>query len=149
MVYTKEKQMANFYSPEQKAHGINALIQHFGNVRLASKETGISERTLARWRGEYTPNTIIMPNDNQDILERVILGRFIQIRNDLVDQIQSVSKTMAEHPERLAELTIIYARLIDRLIKAQQLISAHSFQIIILYEDPEGFVRELSDDVPF
>jgi hypothetical protein len=149
MLYVKEKQMANFYSPKEKARGIQALIENFGNTRRASAETGIPERTLIRWRGEYSPKTILMHSDNQDTVERTILENFIQIRNDLVDQVQSVAKKMSANPELVAELAITYGRLIDRLIKAQQLVSAHSFQIIILYEDPEGFVRQLSDDIPF
>ena len=141
--------MSNFHSPKEKAIGIKALIEHLGNIRRASQETGIPERTLQRWRNEYSPSTILMTNDHEESLEALVRDRYVQIRNTLIDHVQRLSKQMYENPETTADLAMNYIRLINGLIKAEQLASARSFQIVILWEDRDGFIRELSDDEPF
>jgi transposase-like protein len=142
--------MHGFYSPKEKAHAIQILIENFGNTRRTAEQTGINERTILRWRSEYAPKTILMSNDHDESLEALVRDRYIQIRNTLIDHVQRLSQKMYENPESTADLAMDYVRLLDRLVKAEQLASVRSFQLIILWEDPEGFVKQLSDDdMPF
>jgi transposase-like protein len=141
--------MHGFYSPKEKAHAMQILIENFGNTRRTAEQTGISESTIQRWRSEYSPKTLLVTNDHDESLEALVRDRYVQIRNTLIDHVQRLSQKMLENPETTADLTMSYVRLVDRLVKAEQLASARSFQLIILWEDPEGFVKELSDDMPF
>jgi transposase-like protein len=142
--------MVVFYSPKEKARAIQLLVENLGNTRLTAEETGIPERTIQRWRNEYSPTTILMSNDHDESLEALVRDRYVQIRNTLIDHVQRLSKQMYEFPETTADLSMAYVRLVDRLLKAEQLASVRSFQLVILYEDPEGNLRDLYDsDLPF
>jgi transposase-like protein len=142
--------MTIFYSPKEKARAIQILIENLGNTRRTAEQTGINERTIQRWRSEYSPTTILMTNDFDESLEALVRDRYVQIRNTHIDHVQRLSKQMYENPETTADLAMDYVRLLDRLVKAEQLASVRSFQLVILWEDRDGFLRELSDtDVPF
>jgi transposase-like protein len=138
------------YSPKEKARTLQVLIENLGNIRATAEETGISEATIHRWRSEYSPKTLLLTNDHDESLEALVRDRYVQIRNTLIDHVQRLSKQMFEFPETTADLSMAYVRLVDRLIKAEQLASVRSFQLVILYEDSEGNIRDLYDsDTPF
>jgi transposase-like protein len=142
--------MPIIYTPKEKARAMQILIENLGNIRATAEETGISENTILRWRSEYKPKTRIQTNDFDESLEALVRDRYVLIRNTLIDHVQRLSQQMVEFPETTADLSMAYVRLIDRLIKAEQLASVRSFQIVILYEDAEGNLRDLYDtDVPF
>jgi transposase-like protein len=142
--------MPIIYSPKEKARAMQVLIENLGDIRATAEETGISVPTIQRWRSEYAPKTLVLTNDFDESLEALVRDRYVQIRNTLIDHVQRLSKQMNEFPETTADLSMAYVRLIDRLIKAEQLAAVRSFQIVILYEDAEGNLRHLYDsDVPF
>ena len=140
--------MSFYYSPKEKARAMQSLVENLGNTRRTAEQTGISERTIQRWSSEFSPSTVLMASDFEESLEQLVRERYMRIRNTLIDHVESLSEKMYESPETTADLTMDYVRLVDRLVKAEQLASARTFQLIILWEDPEGFVK-LSNDIEF
>ena len=141
--------MPIIYSPKEKARAIQILLESFGDTHRTSELTGIPERTLQRWKSELSPNTILMADDFQESVDRIARQRYTRIRNQLLDVVELLGTTILENPEEALKYTMDYSRALHRLAAAEELASVRNFSLVILWEDPEGYVKLSYDDMPF
>jgi len=126
------------FSPERKNHALQRLAANYGNVARTAAETGISERTLMRWRRQNPPppppptQLITPPSLPADDLEALInlKGRLIEAADYI-----SFNIIPAVEAAPLGQRVSALAQLIDRISKLAAELPV---------EDEE---MELSDDV--
>ncbi|MBL8120790.1 MAG: transposase [Anaerolineae bacterium] len=119
------------YSESAKQRIIDHLIANNGDVVITSRETGISDRTLLRWRQEYgiqPPDslsaTTTTTTTNAPTEIEIDLTPILDLRTQLITLAetlgQSVPEAIPEAPlnQRVAALAYI----IDRLVKVNAML---------------------------
>lgn len=139
--------MPQFYSPQEKARAIQILVENLGNTFATAQETGISERTIQRWKNDFTPKTVLIADDLQETAEALIRQRYVQIRNHHLDIVELLAAKILENPEKMGDYMLDYSRALHRLSKAEELASARSFTLVVMWEDREGLIRLGDDDM--
>lgn len=146
------------YTPEEKAQALKILDACKGNVLVTSVETGISERTLFRWKSQRNKNnlqkiTVKPPIPTAEILkdqEEMPMNPNMRSAEyqDLRDQIMGYIKNIIADvgPDNLIEgnNAIAITRLLDRLYKLDQWIDILKTQettednkLAIVYINPD------------
>jgi transposase-like protein len=141
--------MSKFYSPKEKARAIQLLIESLGDTHRTAQQTGIPERTLRRWRSEISPDTVLIADDFHESVERIARQRYVRIRNHLLDIVEILANKTLENPDLMTDYIMDYSRTLTRLAAAEELASARSFTLVILWEDPEGYLKLSPDDMEF
>jgi len=109
------------FSPQKKAHALQRLDANFGNIARTAAETGISERTLLRWRQHLIPPT--PPPPTQPITPPAIpsddLQALINLKVRLLQAADFISLNIIPAVEiaPLNQRVAALAQLIDRIIK--------------------------------
>jgi hypothetical protein len=136
--------MPYYWQPEEKARAIQTLIEMLGSTYLTSQNTGIPERTIQQWKSEMTNGikTALVQHEPEDSLEQVIHARYEHLRNDLLEHLGKLSDQFRTNPADATDLAIAMARLIDRLHKLETILQARHFSLIILFEHPDGTIRD-------
>lgn len=135
------------YTPEEIANAMKQLVENLGDTYWVSKETGISERTLRRWKTKFQINAILTADEPKSKQEKLIYDRYRNIRDNLLTHIERLYQQMDTNPDNAADLAIALARLIDRLTKLENLLDNRHFSIIVTFDEK---AEEDDDDfMPF
>ncbi|HLU12254.1 MAG TPA: transposase [Oceanobacillus sp.] len=156
------------YTPEQKAEALR-ILDETGSVFAASRQSGVSERTLFRWQRERTlppppqektqlppppPPPLSFPNDPE--LEEALREQAAaadSIIDDVLDQllkdVQVLSKRIRHNFDQAPPVSQIMAltRLLDRVIKLDarkpRLESNKRKVYLIRYQYPDGTIHKV------
>jgi hypothetical protein len=152
ILLTQEAQMT--YSPQEKDGILEKLVANQGDVHRTFLETGVSERTLYRWRGEFwqswrrqssPPSPPKSPpefeNDLQALayLRRKIMTELISVADSF-----EASVNFATPTQRAKVLT----QLLDRLMKLDEYLKPYQKSKIphrILFTGDPGFYIRSQD----
>jgi DNA-binding transcriptional MerR regulator len=134
------------YTPEEVANAMKQLVENLGDTYWVSRETGISERTLRRWKSRFQINATLTSDEPQSRQEKLIYDRYRNIRDNLLTHIERLYQQMDTKPEEAAELAIALARLIDRLTKLESLLDNRHFSIVVSFDEKPP---EEEDELPF
>jgi transposase-like protein len=102
--------MPQYYNPREKARAMQKLMENIGDTRRTARETGISERTLQRWKHEFSPNTILMADEFQESMEVIARQHYVTIRNNLIDIVHILESKIRENPHEAHLYILDYAR---------------------------------------
>jgi parvulin-like peptidyl-prolyl isomerase len=145
--------MVRMYKPEEIAFGMQKFVENLGDTARTSRQRGISERTLRRWKYKYQINTILTINKPPSEQDNTVYQRYLQIRDNLLKHIERLYEQMDTQPENAAELAIALSRLIDRLSKLENLLDNRHFTIIVTFQKPEESeyitITPNGDEMPF
>lgn len=82
--------MYRIYQAEEIALGMQKLVENLGDTYRTSEATGISERTLRRWKSKYQNNTIMTVDEPQSEQDKAIHQRYLKLRDNLLKHIENL-----------------------------------------------------------
>jgi transposase-like protein len=129
----------------EKAEAIHRLLNNMGDVGLTAKQINIPERTLYEWKNEFRErkNSFLLQHTAINNHQYAIHQQYTFIRDDIITHLYQLSQRLRKNPENPAQLASAFARLVDRLVKAEALVQqTTTYAIIILWEHPDGTVHD-------
>jgi transposase-like protein len=141
----EEQYMPATRDNREKAEAIHRLLNNMGDVSLTAKQTDIPERTLYEWKNEFRDrkNSFLLQYTAINKHHQAIHEQYVFIRDDIITHLYHLSQRLRKNPENPTQLAAAFARLVDRLVKAEALVQqTTTYAIIILWEHPDGTVHD-------
>lgn len=151
------------FSPERKKHALQVLDSNFGDVQRTSRELGISDRTLYKWRKnaglQFSPPPPTSPTldfpphyevgrglGGGDNLPADDLQALLDLKAEMVRAAKYIAVNIIAAVEAapLGQRVTALAQLIDRISKLAAQLPAAEDEEIIVYEKRDTYAEENS-----
>jgi hypothetical protein len=135
-----------YYTDHQRETILDRLAANMGNIALTSIQTGVSERTIARWRQKYRPamttKTTIPPAI--DAVPTITLANdaaLLRLRDQLVQHAFALSDSFEEGIANatLSQRAAALSQIIDRIVKLAAFLPPPDIEkeIVLAYDEDE------------